>query len=224
VNHQLPNPTDGNGFLEFDADCKANGGGLHCVADSGCRLCFRPVEVYDGQGGLHFVVSTNVGDRPICKRFLNVVESANIISITPNCSNDDCCIDNQNPNEDNGNGFLEFNAECKANGGGLHCVHNSGCRLCYKPVLGGSTNVGDRPICQRFLNLLPVCNDMQCCFDLQNPNQNDGNGFLEFSVDCKINKGGLHCVHETGCRLCNNPIPGSINVGDRPICQRFAMQ
>jgi hypothetical protein len=216
--HQIPNPSDGNGYLEFEESCK--NGGLHCVANSGCRLCFKPIEEFDGNGGLHFVVSGNVGDRPICRRFMNPVVAALIITITPNCSNDQCCIDNQNPNEDNGNGFLEFNADCKANGGGLHCIHDSGCRLCFKPVLGG-TNVGDRPICTRFLNLLPKCENSQCCFDLQNPNENDGNGFLEFDGDCKANGGGLHCVHDTGCKMCFKPIEESINVGDRPVCQRF---
>jgi hypothetical protein len=208
LNAQNPNPTDGNGFFEFDADCKANGGGLHCIADSGCRMCYKPI-----LGGI------NVGDRPVCRRFVALPAT---FGFPPNCSDETCCIDNQNPNDLDGNGFLEFNAECKANGGGLHCVHDGGCRLCYKPILGG-INIGDRPICERFLNLLPDCNDQGCCLDFQNPNLLNGNGFLEFDAECKVNGGGLHCVHDTGCRMCYKPILGGINVGDRPICERFAM-
>jgi len=212
MNHQNPNPTDGNGFFEFDTECKTNGGGLHCIAESGCRLCYKPV-----LGGL------NVGDRPICRRFVEMNTSLPAtFDFPPNCSDEACCIDSQNPNDIDGNGFLEFDANCKANGGGLHCVHDSGCRLCFKPVLGGS-NVGDRPVCQRFLNLLPKCNDAQCCFDLQNPNENNGNGFLEFDLSCQVNGGGLHCVHDSGCRLCFKPILGGLNIGDRPICQRFSL-
>jgi hypothetical protein len=203
---QNPNPMDGNGFLEFNSDCKANGGGLHCIHDSGCRLCYRPI-----------LGSTNVGDRPVCLRFS---AAPAVFDFPPNCSDEACCIDNQNPNHDNGNGFLEFNSDCKANGGGLHCVHDSGCRLCYKPILG-STNVGDRPICQRFLPL-PQCSDPGCCLDLQDPNNQDGNGFLEFDVGCRENGGGLHCLHDSGCKLCYKPVLGGVNVGERPICQRFA--
>jgi len=210
MNQQNSNPQDGNGFLEFNEECKINGGGLHCVADSGCRLCYKRV-----------LGATNVGNRPVCARFEDM--EAEPSTLIPNCDNETCCIDNQNPNHADGNGFLEFNSDCKANGGGLHCVHDSGCRLCYKPILG-SNNVGDRPICARFVNLLPKCNDSQCCLDLQNPNNNDGNGFLEFDMDCKLNGGGLHCVHDTGCRLCYKPILGSSNIGDRPTCTRFRLQ
>jgi len=54
------------------------------------------------------------------------------------------------PNEEDGNGFLEFDNGCKINGGGLHCVANTGCRLCYKKIGLGLTNVGERPLCARF--------------------------------------------------------------------------
>jgi len=209
INQQNPNPTNGVGYLEFDADCKANGGGLHCVADSGCRLCFQPV-----LGG------TNVGERPVCRRFSNMEPAP--FTFPPKCIDQQCCLDSQKPNEDDGNGFLEFNAGCKLNGGGLHCLADSGCQLCYKPILG-SVNVGDRPTCQRFLNLLPKCNNEQCCFDIQTPNENDGNGFLEFNAGCKLNVGGLHCLADSGCQLCYKPVLGGVNVGDRPTCARFSL-
>jgi len=215
--NQIPNLSDGNGYLEFEESCK--NGGLHCVADSGCRLCFKPKEQVDSNGGLHMIIG-NVGDRPICRRFSNIISAASIVTISPNCADEQCCLDNQNPNNDNGNGFLEFDSGCKINGGGLHCVHASGCRLCYKPSLLG-TNVGERPICQRFIDVLPLCSDEGCCSDLQKANEDDGNGFLEFNADCKSNGGGLHCVHNTGCRLCFKPDEESINVGERPVCQRF---
>jgi len=218
--NQNPNLSDGNGFMEFSATCLANGGGLNCVSDSGCQLCYKPVEVYDGNGGLHLTIS-NVGNRPICARFANIINAAKVVTRYPNCDDNQCCVDAQTPNEDNGNGFYEFNSDCKTNGGGLHCVADSGCRLCYKPVLGG-VNVGDRPTCERFLNLWPNCTNDECCFDLQNANQNDGNGFLEFNSDCLANGGGLHCVAASGCRLCYKPVLGSTNVGDRPVCDRFA--
>jgi hypothetical protein len=208
INAENGNPTDGNGFLEFDTDCSANAGGLHCVAHSGCRLCYKPI-----LGGI------NVGNRPVCRRFLG---QPAVFDFPPNCSNQACCIDSQNPNDQDGNGFLEFDAGCKVNGGGLHCVASSGCRLCFKPVLGGS-NIGSRPICQRFLNLLPQCSDAACCLDFQSPNLVDGNGFLEFDTNCQVNGGGLHCVHNTGCRLCYKPVLGGVNIGDRPICARFAL-
>jgi len=204
LNNQNPNPTDGNGFLEYTGECLD--GGLHCVAESGCRLCYKPI-----------LGSINVGDRPICTRFATALPT---FDFPPNCNNETCCIDSQNPNDNDGNGFLEFNTECKVNGGGLHCVHDSGCRLCYKPILG-SNNIGDRPICNRFLHLLPQCGDQGCCLDIQSANENNGNGFLEFDVNCRLNGGGLHCVHNTGCRLCYRPVLGGINVGERPICLRF---
>jgi hypothetical protein len=209
INQQNPNPTDGNGFYEFEATCLPSGG-LHGIANSGCRLCYKPV-----LGGI------NVGTRPICRRFANLVPLP--FTFPPDCSNEQCCIDAQIPNLENGNGFLEFNADCKANGGGLHCVAGSGCRLCYRTSLFGS-NIGSRPTCQRFLNLFPICSDNTCCLDAQDPNLNDGTGFLEFNADCKANGGGLHCVADSGCRLCYNPVNlAGINIGERPICERFAV-
>jgi len=197
---QNQNEVDGNGFLEFNNDCKLNGGGLHCVNSTGCRLCYKPI-----------LGSTNVGNRPICERFL---------SISNLCGNEACCVNQQKPNPIDGNGFLEFNNDCKVNGGGLHCVADSGCRLCYKPVLG-SENVGNRPTCERFLGLNNLCGNEECCVNQQKPNPFDGNGFLEFNNDCKVNGGGLHCVSDSGCRLCYKPVLGGINVGDRPVCARF---
>jgi hypothetical protein len=204
LNNQHPNPVDGNGFLEFDEDCL--GGGLHCVANSGCKLCYK------------FILgSVNVGNRPICQRFLGDPPNFNF---PPNCTDENCCIDSQNPNDIDGNGFFEFNTECKANGGGLHCIAGSGCRLCYKPVLGGS-NIGDRPICQRFLHLNVQCSSEACCLDQQIPNDSTGVGFLEYNAGCQANGGGLHCFSDTGCRLCYKPVLGGSNLGNRPICQRF---
>jgi len=207
LNEQNPNPTNGVGYYDFDQQCYDNGGGLHCVADTGCKLCYKPV-----LGGF------NLGSRPVCQRFLQL-DPLPFIS-PPNCSNQTCCIDAQSANEDDGNGFYEFDQGCYDNGGGLHCVGASGCRLCYKPVVGGS-NIGGRPICLRFLNLLQTCPGESCCIDMQNPNLLDGNGFLEFNQACLDNGGGLDCVHTTGCRYCYKPVIGGINVGQRPICTRF---
>jgi hypothetical protein len=205
--HENPNPTNGVGYYEWNSDCYNNGGGLHCVADTGCRLCYKPV-----LGG------TNVGDRPTCQRFLAMTPAP--FTFPPVCSNETCCIDAQSANDDDGNGFLEFNNGCKNNGGGQDCVGASGCRLCYKPVVGG-TNVGNRPICHRYLNLLPICSSPTCCYDLQIPNLSEGSGFLEFDLNCKLLGGGLHCVGASGCRLCYMPVLGGINLGGRPVCSRF---
>jgi hypothetical protein len=205
VLQQNPNPTDGNGFLEFDPSCLPNGG-LHCISNTGCRYCYKPT-----LGGF------NVGDRPICTRFAMLPAAP--FTFPPVCISEQCCIDAQNPNHQDGNGFLEYSPECKPNGG-LHCVHNGGCSLCYKPTPGG-VNVGNRPICERYLNLLPICSDLGCCLDNQNPNLSDGNGFMEFDPLCLSNGGGLHCVHTTGCSLCYKPTLGGVNIGPRPICLRF---
>jgi len=63
------------------------------------------------------------------------------------CTSDDCCICRQDPNPDTGDGYLEYDPTCAD--GGLDCVQNSSCKLCYRPVLGGN-NTGDRPNCTRF--------------------------------------------------------------------------
>jgi hypothetical protein len=126
VLQQNGNPTDGNGYQEYNPACLPNGG-LHCVANTGCQLCWKPI-----------FAQINLGSRPVCGRF---------ISLSSTCNNQSCCEANENGNPTDGNGFLEFNPACLPNGG-LHCVSNTGCQLCYKPVLG-STNVGDRPICAR---------------------------------------------------------------------------
>jgi hypothetical protein len=208
LNNQNPNPTNGVGYLEFSQSCLNNGGGLNCVADTGCQLCYKPIS-----GG------SNLGDRPTCARFLNMQPQP--FTFPPTCSNQTCCIDAQTPNEADGNGFLEFNQNCFNNGGGVDCVGASGCRLCYKPTVGG-VNIGPRPTCLRYLNLLPPCHTDQCCFDIQNPNLSDGNGFLEFNQNCFNNGGGLDCVEATGCKYCFMPgVLGSINVGNRPICARL---
>jgi hypothetical protein len=123
---QNPNPTDGNGYQEYNPTCLV--GGLNCVGNSGCQLCYKPI-----------FLSTNIGDRPICSRF-------NYLTFNAICFTEACCEANDNPNFSDGNGFLEFNPSCL--NGGLNCVANTGCQLCYSPVLG-SVNVGNRPICRR---------------------------------------------------------------------------
>jgi len=192
---QNPNPSNGNGYLEFDDTCL--NGGLNCVGDSGCKLCYKPV-------GLDAI---NVGNRPVCTRFLN----------SSICHDDQCCFDMQDPNPGNGNGFLEFNDTCL--NGGLNCINFTGCQLCYKPVGLGDTNVGNRPVCTRFSNLSTDCNDEQCCMDMQNPNPFNGNGYYEYNASCL--DGGLNCIGNSGCELCFKPVFGGINVGNRPICERF---
>jgi len=197
LSRENPNPTDGNGYLEFNQDCLD--GGLNCVADTGCQLCFKPV-----LGG------ENVGSRPICSRFAS--------NDSQECLNEDCCLSNQNANPTNGNGYLEFNSSC--HNGGLNCVANTGCQLCYKPVFG-STNVGIRPVCDRFLSINDaVCNDDACCLSHQNSNPTDGNGYLEFNSTCLI--GGLNCVSSSGCQLCYKQVLAGANVGNRPLCGRFS--
>jgi len=134
------------------------------------------------------------------------------------CGDQACCTCRQNPNLSNGNGFYEYIASCLS--GGLHCVDNSGCRLCWKPTFA-AFNVGSRPVCQQFLGLSSGCSDDACCIANQNGNEEDGNGFMEFNQACKDNGGGLHCIHDTGCRLCYKPVIGGTNVGPRPTCARF---
>jgi uncharacterized protein Usg len=194
VCRQNPNPSTGAGYYQFDEDCL--GGGLDCIGNTGCKLCYNPVP-----GGI------NDGNRSVCERF----EGTNL------CDNDTCCMDKQSPNPNTGNGYYEFSEDCLD--GGLHCIENTGCRLCYNPVPGGS-NIGDRPVCARFGGK-EVCGNLECCLDRQDPNPSTGNGYYEFTEDCK--DGGLHCIENTGCRLCYNPVPGGINVGNRPICARFAV-
>jgi hypothetical protein len=127
------NPTDGNGFMEFSANCR--NGGLHCVSNIGCRLCYKPVE-----GG------KNVGNRPVCSRF------GGLYNPTEECNDQACCERVQSPNESDGNGYFEFWQACSTDPTGtIHCIQeHKGCRLCYRPVNGGS-NVGNRPICARYL-------------------------------------------------------------------------
>jgi hypothetical protein len=60
-----PNLSDGNGYLEFSPACL--NGGLHCIDNTGCRYCYSPV-----------LGSTNVGNRPICKK--NIVHIKNVNS------------------------------------------------------------------------------------------------------------------------------------------------
>jgi len=109
---QDPNPTNGNGYQEFEATCLE--GGINCIGFTGCQLCYKPV-----------LEGVNVGNRPVCDRFTQ--SSA--------CNSEVCCINRQNPNSNDGNSYLEFNTSCLD--GGLNCVANTGCQLCYKPVLGG---------------------------------------------------------------------------------------
>jgi len=166
------------------------------VSNTGCKLCYKPV-----------FGSTNVGNRPVCKRFAGSEDM---------CHDEHCCVNHQNANTLNGNGFLEFDDSCL--NGGLNCVGDSGCKLCYKPVFG-STNVGNRPVCKRFVDLNDLCRNEQCCINHQNPNPSDGNGYLEFVSSCL--NGGLNCVSNTGCKLCYKPVIGGTNVGNRPVCTRF---
>jgi uncharacterized protein Usg len=201
MNQQFPDQSNGNGFQEFNESCLD--GGLHCVGNTGCMLCWRPT-----------VAAFNLGDRPVCTRFMDQLPVA---SNEFNCTNEDCCIDHQDVNSTDGNFFFQFNESCL--NGGLHCVEFSGCSLCFKPLVGG-INLGDRPICGRFLNTIKNCSDDTCCIDQQNPNQSNGIGYLEFSASCL--HGGLHCVADTGCSFCVNPsqLLGN-NTGDSSICKRY---
>src|SRR5436305_13924731 len=97
------------------------------------------------------------------------------------CSDQSCCACRQTPNTNDGNGYLEFDTSCLS--GGVNCMNETGCRLCYKPGFG-STNIGDRPVCVRFLGLGDTCHDDSCCMSNQNPNPSDGNGYLEFNPGC----------------------------------------
>jgi hypothetical protein len=200
LDKQNPNPTTGTGYYEFAQDCL--NGGLHCLENTGCRLCYNPV-----QNG------SNDGNRPICDRFKsnNNGEESN-----DTCADESCCLDKQNPNPNTGTGYYEFVQDCL--NGGLHCIGNTGCRLCFNPIEGGS-NLGDRPICARFIQQVSACNDEACCLDRQNPNPNTGTGYYEFAQDCL--NGGVNCIGNTGCRLCFNPVEGGSNLGNRPICLRF---
>jgi len=132
---QNPNPADGTGYQQYDESCKT--GGLHCVDNSGCRLCWKPT-----------VGATNVGDRPVCSRFETVNNDSTSNQDSTVCNNEECCLTRQNPNPSNGVGYLEFDVTCKT-GMGTHCIDSTGCRLCYKPTVGG-VNLGDRPVCRRF--------------------------------------------------------------------------
>jgi uncharacterized protein Usg len=200
VCRQNGNPNTGSGYYEYVQDCL--NGGIHCVGNTGCRLCYNPVDN-----------GTNLGDRPVCGRFLNI----------NSCLTEACCLDRQNPNPTTGTGYYEYSQDCLD--GGLHCIENTGCRLCYNPVVGGG-NVGNRPVCDRFRSnggseevTNDTCSDDACCLRRQNPNPNTGTGYYEFTEECL--DGGLHCIANTGCRLCYNPVDNGTNVGDRPVCGRF---
>jgi len=172
------------------------------VDNSGCRLCYRPT-----------LGSMNVGNRPVCRRFCDANNCDGGI-VRPHCDDEACCLKQQNPNPTDGNGYLQFEESCK--NGGLHCVENSGCQLCWMPRLGFK-NVGERPICTRFCDLKPFCEEDDCCIKHQKLNCEEDNDFLEFNETC--NHGGSHCVEKSGCRSCFNPSLG--HVRDRKICKRF---
>jgi len=132
------------------------------------------------------------------------------------CSNLSCCLAQQNPNPQTGSGYYEFWQDCLPDGG-LHCISNTGCRLCYREV-GFLTNVGNRPVCERFAVPMEefICDDQACCEDKQHPNPLNGVGYMDFSEPCL--NGGLHCIGNTGCRLCYKEVSGGVNVGERPLC------
>jgi len=69
-------------------------------------------------------------------------------------------------------------------------------------------------------SLAVVCNNEICCEAQQSPNTLDGNGYQEYKSSCAT--GGLNCVDNTGCQLCNKPTFGFLNIGSRPVCGRFA--
>jgi len=196
IERQNPNPTDGNSYLEFDQNCLD--GGLNCIDNTGCSLCYRSI-----------IGSTNIGNRPICKRFSGINGQI--------CNNEVCCENYESPNPNNGNGYYEFNSSCLE--GGLNCISNTGCQLCFQPIFG-SVNIGNRPICQRFVNLSnTICDDIDCCISHQITTPSDGNGYLQFNSTCLT--GGLNCVANSGCQMCFNPVFDGTNVGNRPTCERF---
>jgi len=133
------------------------------------------------------------------------------------CGDQNCCACREQPNPQTGNGYLEYVSSCLNGGDG--CIRNTGCRYCYRE-LGFLNNVGNRPLCARFL--APVeqgtCQNDICCADKQHQNPLTGNGYLEFVSSCL--NGGDGCIGNTGCRLCYRPVSGGINIGNRPNCTR----
>jgi len=139
------------------------------------------------------------------------------------CGDEFCCVCLQNGNPETGAGYYEYSAACLD--GGLHCIDNTGCRLCYNPVPGG-TNFGNRPVCGRFGGTYDpdtACSNEICCIDKQGNNLDDGNSYLEFWADCATNPQGTeNCIQEhVGCRLCYRPGTGRPNIGNRPLCLRY---
>jgi len=141
------------------------------------------------------------------------------------CTNDACCECRESANPTTGVGYLEYMSSCLT--GGEHCIGTTGCRLCFRNVTG-AINVGNRPVCRKFqlpttntsTNVSTACYNTSCCIARQNANPLNGIGYLEFNTSCL--SGGLHCIGNTGCRFCINPVPGVTNIGDRPVCARYS--
>jgi len=132
------------------------------------------------------------------------------------CTNVVCCRELANPNFATGDGFLEFDGDCLT--GGLHCVDDTGCRLCHDGSV--TTNAFSRPICDAAaVNPLPVCLSQACCNTLISPSTT-GYGFLQFIPDCPSSQ----CVNVTNCADCFNPsVTNSSNVLNRTVCSAAAI-
>jgi len=116
-----PNPTTGDGFLQFSGTCLS--GGLNCVDETGCFLCHDPA------------VNNNVFNRPLC--------NAGALAPLPVCTDQACCNSVMSPNAQTGYGFLQFSQPCQS----TDCVDGSNCIDCFNPAVTNQTNVLNRPVC-----------------------------------------------------------------------------
>lgn len=131
-----PNPQTGSGYLQYAESCKQ--GGQDCVGNSGCQLCFN------ADSG-----AENFGDRAVCNFGNNGGDDDGNNGGSDNnndngCNDQACCNAQANPNPQSGDGYLEYDENCKQ--GGQNCVGNSGCKLCFGGAVGVA-NLTGRPIC-----------------------------------------------------------------------------
>jgi len=120
-----PNPTTGDGYLEFNGQCLTVTEALHCVDRTGCILCHSPN------------VTVNQFNRPIC--------DDGALAPLPTCSNQSCCDSLMSPNPATGYGFLQFSNTCL--NGGANCVDGSGCLDCFNAAVTSAANTLGRPVC-----------------------------------------------------------------------------
>jgi hypothetical protein len=64
-----------------------------------------------------------------------------------------------------------------------------------------------------------VCSNDSCCIASEHSNNVTGNGFRQYNPVC--NESNLNCIGNTSCELCFRPSSTSVNLGNRPLCNRY---